>query len=199
MKIIEQLNLRYFSFLGTLVLSIYALYNKEISVFYMLYLFWWQALIEIFTVIIINFKKTKNFINSAKLVSSSFFLMFIYFVFIIVLFGFVFAFRNEDLIMLNFQVFFFRNTTFNLNILLMLIFAVLHFNSEKNIFYANQNFGVFSNRMLILHVSIILGAVIHFGSQHFLDVTFTKSIYFYMISALPFLIIKSIFEWHDSL
>ncbi|SEF59351.1 hypothetical protein SAMN05421847_0404 [Halpernia humi] len=199
MKIIEQLNLRYFSFLGTLVLSIYALYNKEISVFYMLYLFWWQALIEIFTVIIINFKKTKNFINSAKLVSSSFFLMFIYFIFIIVLFGFVFAFRNEDLIMLNFQVFFFRNTTFNLNILLMLIFAVLYFNSEKNIFYANQNFGVFSNRMLILHVSIILGAVIHFGSQHFLDVRFTKSIYFYIISALPFLIIKSIFEWHDSL
>ncbi|WP_417428772.1 hypothetical protein [Halpernia sp.] len=199
MKIIENLNLRHFSFLGTLILTIYALANREVSVFYMLYLFWWQALVEILTLFAISWKKTGKFILSFKLISDSLFLMGIYFVFIIVLFGFVFSYNNDDIMIINFQVLGFRNTTFNINIFLMLFFAMLNFNSEKLNTTLFHNTGVFSTRMIILHVSIILGAVLHFGSKHYLDESFQNTICFYMLSALPFLIIKSIFEWKKQL
>lgn len=187
-KILSSLHL-----FGTLLLTIFALVNMETTVFYMLYLFWWQALIEIFINIALEYRASKSLFQSIRKSYSSIYVMGMYLVFIVILFGFVFSISNLRLFQINAQVFMFQNLTFNFNIILSLLIAVIRVadNSAEDM----SNIGIFSIKMLILHISIILGAFIHFGLKHFYPETFEDSFYPYLFSAIPFLLIRTFFDW----
>lgn len=183
-----------FNLLGTSAITIIALINKEITVFYMLYLFWWQALIEVIANFIHLLRLKIPFKIAFGNLKAVLFLLGIYFVFIFILFGFVFSFSNDDLLTINFQVMTFHLLSFNLNILLFLgitVFKLFQMTTQID----SINFGVFTPKLLILHISIILGAVVHFGIRHFYPETFAESIYPYILSAIPFLLLQIYFEW----
>lgn len=183
-----------FSLIGTSVITIIALINKEITVFYMLYLFWWQALIEIIADFLQLLRMKIPLKTAYANLKNAGFLLGIYFVFIVVLFGIVFSFSNEDIMMTNFQVMVFQQYSFNLNILLfiaIIIFKLLR--SEANI--TRLNIGIFTPKLIILHISIILGALVHFGLLHYYPESFKESIYPYILSAVPFLLLQIYFEW----
>lgn len=178
---------------GTVMLTVIALINKEITVFYMLYLFWWQALIEIFAKMIREYRITQSFSKAYARGRPSFPIMAGYWIFIVVLFGFAFSFSNYDLFAINAEVLMFRNIPFVLNIALTIILVAINSrsNSEENIL----NFGIFSPKMIILHVSIILGAFVHFGVKHYYPNSFENSIYPYLFSAIPFLLLRTYFDY----
>ena len=183
-----------FSLFATIGLTIVALLNREITVFYMLYLFWWQALIEVFGTIILKTKQLKSFYSAVLNSLPGIFMMGLYWVFIIVMFGIVLSFSNEKMFNLNFDVFLFRNTPFVINIVLSIVFTFIKY-YNSNVGNNESKFGVFSAKMLILHVSIILGGMIHFGLIRFYPDSFDGSIIPYLLSAVPFLVVRSIFDW----
>lgn len=193
---IKNKNLARLSLFGTLALSVLALVNKEITIFYMLYLFWWNALIDLFAKIFTDIKKGGSVWATFRKSSSALYILAMYWIFIVILFGIVFSFYDFDLFVLNAQVLSFQNTPFVLNIILMILIAVLTFNSNQE--STDTEIGFFSARMLILHVSIILGAFVHFGMRHFLGDTEKTSIYPYLLSAVPFLLIRTYFDWKMS-
>lgn len=193
---IKNKNLARLSLFGTLALSILALVNKEITVFYMLYLFWWHALIDLFGKIFTDIKKGGSVGATFKKSFTALYILAMYWIFIVILFGIVFSFYDLDLFVLNAQVLSFQNTPFVLNIILMILIAVLTFNSNQE--SNDTEIGFFSGRMLVLHVSIILGAFVHFGMRYFLEDTEKTSIYPYLLSAVPFLLIRTYFDWKMS-
>ena len=162
----------------------------------MLYLFWWNALIDLFAKIFTDIKKGGSVWATFRKSSSALYILAMYWIFIVILFGIVFSFYDFDLFVLNAQVLSFQNTPFVLNIILMILIAVLTFNSNQE--STDTEIGFFSARMLILHVSIILGAFVHFGMRHFLGDTEKTSIYPYLLSAVPFLLIRTYFDWKMS-
>lgn len=186
-------NIAAFGLVGTVGFTIMALINKEITVFYMLYLFWWQALIEIFAKMIREYRITRSFSKAYALGRPIFPIMAGYWIFIVVLFGFAFSFSNYDLFAINAEVLMFRNLPFVLNIGLTIILVAI--NSRSSSVDNEINFGVFSPKMVILHISIILGAFIHFGVKHYYPESFENSIYPYLFSAIPFLLLRTYFDY----
>lgn len=191
----KSLHFSKLSLLGTFLFTIIALINKEITVFYMLYLFWWQALIEILTHFGFQLKNNLPFNIAWKANHSAFFLMGLYFVFIVILFGIVFSFSNFDLFALNAQILVFRNIPFALNVILSLSLALTKLFTQETDEGADVGFGIFSTKMIILHISIILGAFIHFGIKHYYPESFEDSIYPYILFAVPFLLLRTYVDW----
>lgn len=186
-------NLTMLALLGTLTFSIIALINKEITIFYMLYLFWWQALIELLTKIFTQIKNGGGAVVTFVKSYPTFFILVLYWIFIVILFGIVFSFQNLDLLVLNATVLYFKNIPFVLNLILLIVLAGFNFFTNQN--SLDFEVGFFSVRLLILHISIILGTFIHFGLMHFYPDSFKTSIYPYLFSAVPFLLLRSYFDW----
>lgn len=191
----KSLHFSKLSLLGTVLFTVIALINKEITVFYMLYLFWWQALIEILTHFGFQLKSKVPFYKAWKTNNSAFFLMGLYFVFIVILFGIVFSFSNFDLFALNAQILVFKNIPFALNIILSLSLALIKLFTQDADDGSDAGFGILSTKMIILHISIILGAFIHFGVKHYYPESFEDSIYPFILSAVPFLLLRTYIDW----
>ncbi len=178
---------------GTLIFTVIALINQEVSVFYMMYLFWWQEIIEIFGSVFAKIKKGVSFSSATKSLFQSLLMMGVYLIFIVVVFGFVFSFKHQKLFIIFGEVLFFRNTSFNLNLLLAVLLMVIKVKDKQ---IDEENHGPFSTNMLILHISIILGAILHFVSMRFWGDPLEGSIYPYLISVIPFLILKTIVQYY---
>lgn len=117
------------------------------------------------------------------------FLLFIYLVFIIVLLGFMLNWGNSNALAINLTTLIFRNIYFNLNIILF--FGVLlytnRFPKETSI-----KLEVFNRRHILLHISIILGALIQLSILPRLNVD--NSAITSVIVILPFIGLKCFFE-----
>lgn len=104
--------------------------------------------------------KHKKIINQRKLqiseVFSGYYILFVYLVFIVALFGFMLNFKYKDLFTINIQGFLFRNWFFNINIILIAIGYIYY---RKNTNHEDLNIISFNPRHTILHVSIILGGI----------------------------------------
>lgn len=101
-KIIDLLLVIFFTVLGLL--------NKEVTVFYIIYLFWFQELIRTIidrVVALRNRRVIPDAINNRVNQSGVFLLLFIYFVFILVFFGLMLNWRNQESLFLNLEVIFF--------------------------------------------------------------------------------------------
>jgi hypothetical protein len=174
-----------------ITLTVIAIANKKVSVFYIIYLFWCDELLKsVFDVLKYVFKKNQIEIPKAYISNMRgrlFFLM-IYFVFIVVFFGVVIDNKTSDLVFLNFEVLFFKNLLFNFSLLSFLLREIYLYTSNQQ--YVNAH-SVMSRGVITLHLSIILGifiwALFTIKFQSLKD-------YATIFSIVPFLVFKMFFE-----
>jgi hypothetical protein len=147
-------------FVVTLVITIWGIVQNEVTVFYIVYLFWFQEFIRTvvdFVYLFLQQKRIREKLQFVQVAFGSFFVLFIYVVFILVLFGFMLNRDNGKLLGNNVLVLLFRNWFFNIN---LLFFSAEYIYLRANADNRNPEMVVFNRRHIILHISILLGAFI---------------------------------------
>jgi hypothetical protein len=147
-------------FFATLIFTILGIFNGQVTVFYIIYLFWFQEFVRtIIDVVYVLFNKKRLEEKGAvvEIPISNFILLFIYLVFIVVLFGVLLNFNNTDLMILNMKTLMLKNIYFDLNVLVFIIEYVFY--RMMFAYIQNQN-QIFNKRHIVLHISIIFGAII---------------------------------------
>lgn len=190
-RLTDSPNFYRFDMFTITVLTVLGLLQGEVTVFYIIYLFWFQEAIRTFVDGVFVVAQRSQGQVTAKNIGGpfgGFFLLFIYLVFIIVLFGFMLNWGDHDLFGLNIQVFFFRNWFFNINLIVFAAQYVLYRREQK---FNDIHLGVFNQRHIILHLSIIIGAMI----QMFILKRYQiESLWGSVAVIVPFLIIKVILD-----
>jgi hypothetical protein len=182
---------KYTSLFVILALTLVEVYYKQTSIFYVLYLFWFDEFIKtVFERITYTFKKEKieNPIKFLQNVKNKFFMLFVYFIFIVIVFGLVIDRNDFDLIGINLTVLTFQNTFFNFSIV---AFILREFYLYINISKSNDDNYSVSNGIIILHISIILGIFSWFLLIKKIHVPLE---FIGIISITPFLLLKTFFE-----
>jgi len=145
--------------LTLLLTTLWGTLQGEVTVFYIIYLFWFQELVR--TAVNVGYAYATGMEDGTKPVTrdwiGNIFILFIYVVFIILLFGFMLNWDNLHLMSINMQTLFFRNWSFNANLML---FAVQYFLYCKNTGTQAPDLKIFNRNHIILHVSIITGALL---------------------------------------
>lgn len=178
----------------TVLLPAVTLLLGQTSFFYIIYLFWWQELLAtLLDAVYLRRWRRRTGESDFIPIGARLFLLFIYFVFIVVLFGFISDWHNRHLMRINLEVLFFRNHFFTLNLAGILI----------NEWWIRRLQGLprpgirdpFSGRMLVLHITIIFGAMLHFMVVRRLPDFFgTGQAWGPVLVSLPFLMLKA---WLD--
>lgn len=165
----------------------------------MLYLFWWQTLIHVLVNIgrILFLKQNAHFRSAAKsYITENLFLLFLYFIFIVLFFGFFLSIGIPDLMQINFEVFFFMNWGFNLSLVIFFVSA-LFFRKPKFESILKNSSG-FSFRNIILHTSIVLGTFIHFLVTLKFPHVFTEAtLWSSVLVIFPFILLRSIIDYYE--
>lgn len=174
------------------LLTVLSLLNGQTTVFYLIYLFWWNELLNLCTDKFL-YKKNPNALYEHGLQGSfigPLFMMGIYFVFIIVFFGFIASWSNKDITLINMNILFFRNWFFNINLLFILSERIYLHRSQQAI---SVNMGHFTPNMIVLHLSIVLGGLMMFFIVKNHPDTFTPdNLWGSVIIILPFLLLKAL-------
>lgn len=200
MGILKSITFNKIDTIAIILFSIYALLKGEVTVFFMLYLFWWQTVIHVFvsTLKVLFLKKNRELRPKLKsYFGENMFLLFLYFIFIVLFFGFVMNHDTYHLIQKNMMVLFFQSWSFNLNLIVFLISAVFF---DKHYAQDVKEFtNAFFPRNIVLHISIIIGAFLHF----FVVIKFPnlfegETLWGSLIVTTPFLILKTIFDIYMS-
>ena len=194
MKLQSKVISEYISLFFMTVFTLLTIINNQISVFYIIYLFWFDEFLRTIFKFIFYYFKIKN-IEAKQLyfstIKSKLFVLFIYFIFIVVCFGLLIDWKKTDLILLNFEVFLFKNELFNFTIATFLgRELLLYFKNEFNIIHQNI---FLSKRIIVLHISIIIGMCIWgFLPKHLYESSNSNILSGFII--LPFLLLKLFFE-----
>lgn len=181
------------------ILTCVAVATKQITIFYVIYVFWWDEIIKTF------FDKLRPMFRKNEIedletykanVGTRFFMLALYAVFIVVCFGFVIDWGNNDAIVKNAQVLLFRNIYFNIS-LLSFIGREMYVYSNKKFQDNNPARRVMSNGIITLHVSIILGILVWALASKKFGVALPVSLEAYstILAIIPFMIIKFLFDW----
>lgn len=181
---------RQWDFLLFAVLTLLSVLNGQTTVFYLIYFFWWNELLRIIIDRILYKKNpnTKFAGDKRDSIFSSFFMMGIYFVFIVVFFGFIAASDNTNLIMVNMKALFFQNWFFNINLLFVTAERIYLHKTQKPI---EVSFGGFTTNMVILHISIIVGGcLLFFVVRTYPNIFTPENLWGSVLIALPFLLLK---------
>ncbi len=181
---------RKWDFLIFTILTLLSILNGQTSVFYLLYFFWWNELIRL-VVDRLCYKQNPNAVyedGHGKGFGESLFLMGIYWVFLVVVFGFIAGADSTAIIIANMQVLFFHNWFFNINLIFILLERIyLHKTQQPLQIY----FGAFNLNTIVLHISIIVGAVrMFFVVKNYPDTFTPKNRWGSVLIALPFLLLK---------
>ena len=198
-SIIEK-HVRYYSqwdFLVFTLLTALSIWSGQTTVFYVILFFWWNEFIRI----IIDrffFKRNKNAVlasNNTTSILGSIIQMGVYFIFIVVFFGFMANWNNDVLIFTNMKVLFFRNWFFNINLLFVVLERIfLHIKQTP----VKVSFGSFTPNMLVLHVSIILGVILMLFIVRNFPETFTPTnLLGSVLIIFPFLMIKAFIAYFN--
>jgi len=147
----------------TIIATVLALHEGETTVFYLLYLFWFIEFLR--TIINIIYRKWKVSQTVKKYpvpqVFQNFTPIFIYFIFIIIIFGLYISHDNWKIIQINLQVLAFQNWYFNANLIFFVCTYIFElFKNEVSVPEINSEFGILSINLMILHASLILGILI---------------------------------------
>ena len=172
------------------VLTLLSILNGQTTVFYLIYFFWWNELIRS-VVDRLTYKKNRNAIYDKENPSEfmgSLLLMGIYWIFIVVFFGFIMAPSHTEMITANMGVLVFQNWFFNINLLYVVLERIyLHKTSQPVQLY----FGAFNPNTFVLHISIIIGGVLMFFVVKKYPAIFTpENRWGSALIALPFLLLK---------
>jgi hypothetical protein len=183
--------------LTMLVITLLGITQGQVTVFYIIYLFWFQELIRTLVDFVYLFGKKKGVTEKfdfIKISFGSFFILFIYVIFIVVLFGFMLNWDNRELLGQNILVLLFRNWYFNINMILFLA-EYIYFRSKAD--NPNLQIPLFSKRHIILHVSIILGALMQLAVvPHF---NLENNVWSSALVILPFLLLKIFWDREENL
>ena len=189
-----KIKFEYISLFLMALFTIFTIVNNQISVFYIIYLFWFDEFLRTaFKFGFYLFKREKIDQQEAywKTIKDKMFILFVYFIFILVFFGLMIDWENSDLILINFEVLLFKNTMFNLTIAIFLARELMLYFKDG---LKNFNENVFlSNGVIILHISIIIGMVIwKFLPSYIYENSNTNVLSGIVIA--PFLLLKLFFE-----
>lgn len=182
---------KYLSLIAMTVFTVIAIVNKETTVFYILYLFWCDEFLRTFFDRWRWIRKPHLIQNKIAFLDHNkqrFFMLWVYFVFIIIIFGLVMDWKESELVLQNFEVLFFRNGLFNYTLATFLLREVYLFTNDN---FDIEGQYVVSNGVIILHLSIILGIFAWFLSKEKFPLFEEFATVF---SIIPFLILKLIFE-----
>ena len=155
--------------LTMLAITLLGIIQGQVTVFYIIYLFWFQELIRTlvdFVYLIWKKKTIREKFDFIKISFGSFFILFIYVVFIVLLFGFMLNWGNRDLIGKN-------------------ILVLMYFRSRAD--NTDLQMPLFSRRHIILHISIILGAFVQLAIAPKLNL---ENQWVSALTILPFLVLK---------
>lgn len=182
-----RLNFQKTETLTFLFITLMGIVNGQVTVFYIVYLFWFQELVRTLVDFFVVLRQKKTIAEKwlfLKMSFGSFFILWIYFVFIVLLFGFMLNWKNSDLLGDNILVLMFRNWYFNIN---MLLFLAEYIYFRKQADNTGLEIYPFNRRHIILHVSIILGAVIQLAIAPKLDI---DNRWASALVILPFMLLK---------
>lgn len=179
-------------FLLITLFTLVSILNGQTTIFYIVYLFWWNELLRII-VDTFAYKQNPNAIrdNAEKnSLSGSVIPMIIYLVFIIVFFGIIANWKNKEITIVNINILAFHNLFFNLNLLFILAERIILHKLKQPV---QVYFGAFTPNMIVLHVSIILGALLMFLVVRKYPDTFTPyNLWGSVLIISPFLLLKGI-------
>jgi hypothetical protein len=179
-------------------LTLTAIVTHEITIFYVVYVFWWDEVIK--TVFdLIRFVVHKNQISDLRIyklnVFGRIYMLSIYLVFIIVCFGMLIEWSVQDLLFKNVEVLLFKNIFFNMSLILFIgregyVFA----NKRKSNIEARN---IFSKGIITLHLSIILGVLFWAIASNKIGNYLPDNLkqYSYIAAVTPFILIKLLFDW----
>lgn len=176
--------------LTLLLTTLWGVTQGEVTVFYIIYLFWFQELIKTF--INVGYGYATGMPDGSKPAIKdlwgNFFILFVYVVFIILLFGFMLNWGNLQLMAINIQTLFFRNWSFNANLML---FAVQYFLYRRNAGTQDFDLKIFNRNHIILHISIIAGALLQMMVVKKYPEYFSANVLWgSALVVMPFLILK---------
>jgi hypothetical protein len=186
---------RQWDFLIFTVLTLLSVVNGQSTVFYLLYFFWWNELIRL-VVDRLCYKRNKNAVYEITLssrFSESLFLMGIYWVFLVVIFGFIAAADSPDaVIIVNMQVLMFHNWFFDINLIFVLLERwYLHKTQQPLHVY----FEAFNPNTIVLHVSIIVGgALMFFVVRKYPEIFTPENRWGSALIILPFLLLRMLLQ-----
>lgn len=141
-----------------LIITILGVAYGQVTVFYLLYFFWFQVLLKnIVDFILYKLQKPQAPQIPLALLGSNILMMVIYLIFIVIIFGLMMNWYQKELLFLNVKTMMFLNKFFVLNLLLFLVQYIFY---KKDTKVDVSSFEVFNKSHVILHISIILGAVI---------------------------------------
>jgi len=187
-------NAQRFGTFTLLLITVIAMLNKQVSVFYIVYFFWFQELLRtiISFIFAMRYEKRENkTISLGGLFMISLFPLSVYLVFIVVLFGFMLNWGNLDLLRLNFRTMLFKNVFFNINLILFAAEIILYYYLNRKEMIFSENIQIFSRNHLILHISILLGALLQFLVVRKYENIFTpENLWGSVLVVVPFLILK---------
>ncbi len=164
------------------------------SVFYLLYLFWWHELIAtIFDAWYVSRREITNPASASSYpLGSRLFLLGIYLVFIVVVFGLIASWGNSAVLGINMRAFLFRDILFTIS----LTGIVLNEWWLRQQGYVESQYSrdPFSGRMVVMHFSIIFGSLLHFMVVKRFPQLFTdENPWGSVIVCVPFLVLKAWF------
>lgn len=184
------------SFLFFSLLTFISILNGKTTPFYIIYFFWCSE----FTHLLIDkllYKRNANAILTTNNTGfSSFGLMGAYWLFIVVIFGIMANYDNTKIVLVNLEVLVFQNWFFNINLIGIAVGRIYLHLTKKPV---EVNTGSVSPNMIVLHISIILGAfMIFFVVQNF-PATFTPDNFWGSILIVtPFMLLKMLIDFASS-
>lgn len=173
-------------------LTIVEVFSNKVTIFYIIYLFWFDEFFKsLFNFIAVK-RLDKNHSLRDKMLSEvklRFSFLGGYWLFIVVFFGIIFAFDNFQNFGFNVMAFTFKNIYFNLSVFTFLLRELVLLRSKNAIL--EENISMLSNGIIILHLSIIFGVLLYFISLEKLNI---EPHYLNLIAIAPFLLLKLLFE-----
>ncbi len=172
--------------------TVLGVYQGEVTIFYILYFFWWNEA-AIISVDRLFYKRNPQAIftsgeSTTTPISRSLFVLGIYFVFIVVFFGFIANWQNQKLLITNLEVLFFHNWFFNLNLSFVLLERLYRHWTNKPVLMSS---GIFTVNMIVLHISIILSAfILFFVVFRYPDIFTPDNLWGSVLIITPFLLLR---------
>lgn len=195
-----------------LLFSAYAIYSvvyQHSSIFFIIYLFWFDELIRNVSALIqvkmhLEDPATKTETSKSRALSaikSRFFLLFVYAIFIVLVFGIFFNLSKEktaDLVT-NIKIIMFRDLGFNLCIMIALVRETLQIKiAHKNRNAPIAGYGVMGANLLTLHLSIVLGGLLWASiNGQFSGFKLNLGTFNQYAIILPFFIVKLLVDFYQ--
>lgn len=182
----------------TIVLPVIGILQGNTTVFYIVYLYWWQELIaSLLDGWHYRRKENTDPMVPPNPIGARLFILFIYFVFIVVIFGVMNSWGNHNQVRINLLVFLFRDVFFNINLIGILLNEWWF---RQNTFAVRQNFdNPFSDKMMVMHIAIIAGGFVTlFAKNRFIEIFSSGNIWLSVLVAIPFLLLKALMiRWEE--